>query len=205
MTERQQTILEFIREFQAREGFGPSVREICQALGLASPGSLIKHLRALEEQGLISRTPGKKRTWKLTGRRAAPSIPILGRIAAGAPILAVENREGDLPVDPALFGCRQAFALRVKGDSMIEAHIRDGDLAVIRPQDQADNGRIVGVIIEDMESEATLKVLHQKEDRIELHPANPKYKPQVFKAGDQARIKILGCLVGLIRSGESFI
>lgn len=199
ITDRQQEILELIRRVQHQQGFGPTVREICQALGLASPGSLIKHLRALEEEGRLTRTPGKKRTWKLTGDPIGPSIPLLGQIAAGTPILAQENREGDLPVDPGLFGCDASFALRVKGDSMIEAHIQDGDLAIIRPQEEAQDGQIVAVLVDGLESEATLKILRRRKDRIELLPANARYQPMVFEKGDRARVRVLGRLVGIIR------
>ena len=104
VTNRQQQILEFINRFQAKNGFGPTIREVCQAMGLASPGSLIKHLRALEREGELTRSPGKKRTWQVTrGRSGGPSIPLIGQIAAGTPILAEENRETDLPVDPGAF------------------------------------------------------------------------------------------------------
>jgi repressor LexA len=170
VTDRQYQILAFIRSFQAREGFGPSVREISQALGLASPGSLKKHLDALVREGELTHQPGKKRTWQLTSRSAGPSIPLLGRIAAGTPILAQENRESDLPVAPELFGCDASFALRVSGDSMIDAQIRDGDLAIIRPQDQAEDGQIGAVQVEGLETEATLKRLRRRKGRIELHP-----------------------------------
>jgi repressor LexA len=133
ITTRQKEILRFIENFQAREGFPPSVREICKAMGLSSAGSLIKHLRALELQGRLTSTPGKKRAWKLIGRSSHVSLPLVGRIAAGTPILAEENRENDLPVDPRLFGSEKVFALWVKGDSMIDAD-HDGDFAIIRPQ-----------------------------------------------------------------------
>lgn len=200
LSRRQQEILEFFQTFQAGEGFGPTIREIGQALGLASAGSLLKHLRVLEKEGHLSRTPGKKRTWKLTRRLSVPTIPLLGQIAAGTPLLAEENREADLPVDPGLFGSEASFALRVKGDSMLEAQIRDGDLAVIRPQEEAENGQIVAVLIEGLEAEATLKVLRRRKDRLELWAANPEYEPLVFAGAEQARVRILGRLVGLIRA-----
>ncbi len=199
VTERQQAIFDFIRKFQAREGFGPTVREICQAMGLASPGSLLKHLRALEAEGRLTRTPGKKRTWQAAGRQAGRFIPLLGQIAAGTPILAEANLEGELPVDPGLFGCDASFALRVRGDSMIDAHIRDGDLAVIRPQEEAEDGQVVAVQVEGLEPEATLKVLRRREERIELHAANPRYGPLIFEGAERARVRILGRLAGVIR------
>ncbi len=102
LSERKNQILEFISNYQQKEGYPPSVREICKALGFASPGSLLKHLRSLEVEGLIIAEPGKKRAWKLTNHPLSRSIPLIGRIAAGAPILADQNKEGDLAIDPRL-------------------------------------------------------------------------------------------------------
>ncbi|MCX5862677.1 MAG: transcriptional repressor LexA [Desulfomonile sp.] len=199
ITNRQKEIIDFIREFQHRQGFPPSLREICKALGLTSPGSMIKHMRSLESEGFIRRIPGKKRAWSLIGLSSRICIPLIGRIAAGTPILAEENREDDLPVDPGLFGSKEAFALRVSGDSMVDAQIRDGDLAIIRPQDDAENGWIVAVLVQGLETEATLKIFRRKNEEIELHAANPAYEPVVFKKEEQSRVKILGKLIGIIR------
>ena len=202
ITPRQKDVLRFIQGFHADNGYGPTVREICRGLGLASPGSLMKHLSALEKAGLLSRSPGKNRTWTVADRASGPSIPLVGRIAAGRPWLAEESRETDLPVDPALFGCEETFALRVRGDSMIDAHIQDGDLAVIRPQAEAEDGRIAAVMIEDLEPEATLKIWKRYPDRIELRPANAEYSPLVFSGAEQARVRVVGVLVGVIRTGR---
>lgn len=202
ITERQKQILNFMRLFQEREGFPPSLREICKALGLVSPGSLIKHIRSLELQGSIKGMPGKKRAWKVVGIKPVTThfIPVLGHIAAGRPILAQENKDEYLPINPTFFGSPEAFALRVKGDSMIEAHIQNGDLAIIRPQEDAENGAIVAVIVEDIEPEATLKILRINNEFIELRPANEVYEPLVFRGKDRSKIKILGKLVGVIRA-----
>ncbi len=206
LTEKQKKVLEFIADFQTREGFPPSVREMCQGLGTSSPGSMHKHVQALETRGYIENLPGKKRAWKLTQRawdqvgiQTSPSIPLYGRIAAGLPILAQQNKEEELPIDPALFGSREAFALKVQGDSMKDVQIRDGDLAIIRKQQDAENGQIVAVMVEGLETEATLKILRRKRNAIELHPANEEFKPQVFSGKDRARVTILGKLVGVIR------
>lgn len=201
VTERQKQILDFIRLFQAREGFPPSLREICKALGLVSTGSLMKHIRSLESEGLIKGTPGSKRAWKIVNPtyKREPFIPIFGQIAAGSPILAQENQEDELPINPSFFGSPEAFALRVKGDSLIEAHIQDGDLAIIRPQQEAENGSIVAVIVEDIEPEATLKIFRIDNEQIELHPANESYEPLIFRGKDRSKIKVLGKLVGVIR------
>ncbi|MCL5123963.1 MAG: transcriptional repressor LexA [Deltaproteobacteria bacterium] len=202
ITERQKQIFEFIGTFQEREGFPPSLREICNALGLVSTGSLMKHIQSLESEGLIKGAQGRKRAWKIVNPadRKAPSIPIVGQIAAGQPILAQENKEEELPINPSFFGSTDAFALRVKGDSMIEAHIQDGDLAIIHPQQDSENGSIVAVIVEDIEPEATLKIFRIDDDRIELRPANQSYEPLIFKGKDRSKIKVLGKLVGVIRT-----
>lgn len=199
MTDRQEQLLRFIAEFKRRRLSSPSLEEMCKALGVTSRGSLLKHVRALEKEGYLTLTSGKKRDWNLTpkawnlfGRVASPSIPLVGHIAAGTPILAEENREGELPVDPALFGSSEAFALRVRGDSMIEAHIRDGDLAIIRPQRDAQNGEIVAVEVDGLEAEATLKVLRAVRGRVELHPANSSYKPLIYEGDECSRVRVSG-------------
>jgi repressor LexA len=199
-TPRQQEILDFMRAYQEVNGFPPALREICSELGLTSPGSLIKHIRALELQGHLSRVPGKKRAWKLSRLSLRGSIPLIGQIAAGTPILAEENREDELPVDPKFFGYEQAFALRVRGDSMINAQIRDGDLAILRPVQEAENGEIVAVQVEGLVQEATLKIFRRRNRDVALHPANPAYEPLIFSGDDLARIKILGKLIGIIRA-----
>jgi len=129
----------------------------------------------------------------------ADYIPLIGGIAAGTPILAEENREEDLPVDPGLFGVPEAFALRVKGDSMIDAQIREGDLAIIKPQDFADDGAIVAVTIRGVSTEATLKIFRRRVGHIELVSANAKYQPMIFDENDSSELNILGRLIGVIR------
>jgi repressor LexA len=206
ITTQKKEILAYMGSFQHQEGCPPTLREICKAMGLASAGSLLKHMRGLEKAGLIEQPPGKKRAWKLTdkacdliGRPLSPSIPLIGQIAAGTPILAEENREEELPMDPGFFGTSEAFALRVRGDSMIDAQIRDGDLAVIRPQDDAEDGQVVAVMVEGVEPEATLKVFRRRNRTVELHAANPTYGPLIFKGMERSKVKILGKLVGVIR------
>lgn len=199
-TTRQRQVLDFISDFQARQGIAPTVREICAGLGLASPGSLLKHLRALEREGLLNHTPGRMRAWQVVGRSPGATIPVIGRIAAGSPVLAEENREEDILIDAGLFGGEDLFALRVEGDSMIEAHIQAGDLAVIRPQAEADNGQIAAVMIEGTEYEATLKIIRRYDQTLELRAANPAYEPFLFHGPDRARVSILGRLVGVIRA-----
>lgn len=199
LTPRQKSVLEFIRMCQQQTGIVPSVREICAHLGLKGPAGIHRILRLLEEKGHLVSTPGKKRSWLLSGGPPRKSIPVLGEIAAGVPIHAQENRDEELPVDSSLFGADECFALRIQGDSMIEAYIADGDLAIIQPQDNADNGQIVAVMVDNTLPEATLKVLRRKSTVIELHAANSRYPPLVFRGRERGRIKILGRLVGVIR------
>ena len=199
ITTRQKQLLDLIEQFLRQEGIPPSIRDMCSALGLVSPGSLLRHLRILESQGYLTRIPGKKRTWKPANLKPVNSIPLLGRIAAGQPILAEQHVEDNLPFDPKLFGSSDAFALTVKGDSMVGLQIRDGDIAIIRPQEEVEIGEITAVIVEGMETEATLKVFYRKKENIELHAANPVYKPLVFKGKERAKIRILGKLVGVVR------
>jgi repressor LexA len=199
LTPRQKSVLEFIRTCQQRTGIVPSVREICAHLGLKGPAGIHRILRLLEKRGYLVSTPGKKRSWRLPGGLPRRSIPVLGGIAAGVPIHAQENREEELPVDPSLFGADECFALRIQGDSMVEAYIADGDLAIIRPQDNADNGQIVAVMVDNILPEATLKILRKKSTAVELHAANSRYPPLVFRGRQQGKIKILGRLVGVIR------
>lgn len=200
ITDRQQQVLEFIRHFLADEGYSPSVREICHGLGLSSPGSLFKHLRVLEDRGHLIRTPGKNRSWRPAERAPMPSIPLIGQIAAGSPVLAEENWEDEIPIDPTMFGFPDCFALRVRGDSMVEAFIDDGDLAVIRPQPLAQPGQIVAVMVDGLEPEATLKIFRKGKNTVELHPANQAYTPMVFEGREMNRIRIIGRLVGVIRT-----
>ena len=189
---------------------------MCIAMGISSPGSMHKHTRALEQKGYLRKLAGKKRALSLTDKawdflgepshnpmrserevRRGPSsfrrtMPLIGRIAAGTPILAQENREEELPVDPVLFGSEDAFAIRVQGDSMKDAQIQDGDLAIIRPQEYAENGQITAVIVEGIESEATLKIWRHGDDIIELYPANESYEPLVFRGPERAAVEIQG-------------
>ncbi len=199
ITTRQKQLIDFIERCQRKEGVSPSIRDMCAALGLASPGSLLRHLQILESKGHVTRLPGKKRTWRLTNRTRDISIPLIGRIAAGEPILAEETVEDNLPFDPRFFGAEDAFALLVKGDSMTGEQIRDGDLAIIRQQSDAEDGEIVVCLVEGLESEATLKILRRNNGNIELRPANPTYEPLIFEGKDRAKVRILGKLIGVIR------
>ena len=163
---KQQEILEYLTNFTAQHGYAPSIREICQAVGLRSTASVHYHMTELARQGRIEWDPGKKRAVSLNIPRGS-GIPILGVVTAGQPILAQENIEGFLPWE----GGEGLFALRVRGDSMVNAGILSGDTVVIRPQATADHGDIVVALLGD---EATVKRLSLK-DGVWLMPENPAY------------------------------
>ncbi len=183
-TERQQRILEVIRDFTETRGYPPSVREIGELVGLSSSSTVQSHLKTLERRGLIQRDPTKPRA--LTTRSAdyeAPAhvqpateygvLPIVGKVAAGTPITAEENIEGDLPV-PLELARSGSFVLRVQGDSMIDAAILDGDLIVVSPQSDATSGEIVVAMID---GEATVKRFYRESGRIRLQPENRSMAP----------------------------
>ncbi len=180
-TQRQEDILDCINAFTVEFGYPPSVREIGERVGLSSSSTIHSHLKTLERRGLLQRDPTKPRALR-TGRhaqaQAAPEsivMPILGRVAAGVPITAQEDLEGEF-VLPAAFVSRgsDGFMLRVRGDSMIEAGILDGDLIVVRPQPSADNGEIVVAMIE---GEATVKRFFREAGRFRLQPENATMAP----------------------------
>jgi repressor LexA len=134
------------------------------------------------------------------GLNGPAGIPLIGTIAAGLPVEAIENLQGELAVSPALFGAKRCFGLRVKGDSMIDAHILDGDLAIIRPQKRVESGEIAAVIVQDLLPEATLKIVRRTRSTLTLEPANPAYSPLVFKGPQRRQVVILGRYVGLLRT-----
>jgi repressor LexA len=169
-TEKQQRILDVIRDFTAEMGYPPSVREIGERVGLSSSSTVQSHLKTLERHGLLRRDP----TTPPDERPESVSLPIIGRVAAGVPITAAENLE-DTFVLPASFVKRHgAFMLRVKGDSMIDAAILDGDLIVVDPQPNAENGEIVVAMID---GEATVKRFYREAGRIRLQPENRDMAP----------------------------
>ena len=167
---KKQEILQFLTDFIRENGYAPSVREICHAVGLQSTATVHYHLNALRDEGLISMDDLKKRTITLPDAQRADRIPVVGVVTAGVPILAVENIEGYIPWEGES-GC---FALRVRGDSMIGAGILDGDKVVVRPQKTAENGEIVVALLDDS---ATVKRLKRKNGEVWLMPENPAYTP----------------------------
>lgn len=199
LSSKQDKILQFVTEFQAEYNFPPSTREICSHFGFASPRAAIDHLKALERKGYIQIHSGKSRGITLLKPHPASTrgIPILGRIAAGLPVLAVENIEDTLPVERHFFGEEECFAIWVYGDSMTGAHIEDGDCVIVRVREKAENGDIVAALIDD---EVTLKYFYQKKDgTIELRPANPQYRPIIINPDESRPFRILGVMAGLVR------
>src|SRR3954447_14857476 len=199
LTGRQQRILTVIRDWIDQHGYPPTMREIGAAVGLASASSVAYHLKILEDLGHIRRDARGSRAVDLRDRTAGVAdrsevdvrVPVLGAIAAGAPILAEEHVEDELTLPVSLVGRGRLFALRVRGDSMVDAAICDGDLVVVRQQPVADNGEIVAAMID---GEATVKVLRVDGKRVELLPRNPSYDPI---PGEHATI--LGKVVSVLR------
>jgi len=197
ISERQQEIYEFIRSSLALKGIPPSMREIGEKFGIRSTNGVEGHLAALERSGMIVRDRGKSRGIMLhAGERMPATIPVLGRVAAGAPVLAPENREGEITVDPAHLSLRNAhdlFALKVRGESMVNAHIMDGDILIVRMQTTARNGDIVVALVD---GEATVKRFFLEDDKVRLQPENNAMKPLYFDRGD---FRIVGKAVGVMR------
>ncbi len=195
LTGRQQEIYEFIREKIENRGYGPTVREIGEAFDIRSPNGVMCHLKALEKKGLIKRTGFRARAIQLTDHRgpAAPDgLPMYGTVAAGSPTQAVP--EDERLEFRELFGGPGHYALRVRGQSMIENHIDDGDYVVIRKQNTAENGQRVVAMIDD---EVTLKRFFKEKNRIRLEPANGNMAPIIVD--ENQPISILGVLVGVMR------
>ena len=193
LTDRQREIYEFIKLRIEGRGYGPTVREIGEGFGIKSPNGVMCHLKALEKKGLIKREEHSARAIQLTDhRRPSQGLPLLGVTAAGAPIPAIQQNER-IDFDET-FGGPDRFVLKVRGNSMIENHIQDGDFVVIRKQDTATNGdRVVAMI----DNEVTLKKFFRERDMIRLEPANGEMAPIMV---DPSRdIKILGILTGVLR------
>lgn len=183
---KAQLIMEYVNQFIQENGYSPSVREIGEAVGLRSTASVSYHLKALQEKGLLQSSGAKGRKRALVTASRPGQIPIIGLVTAGTPILAIENQDGTMPwKDP---GC---FALRVRGDSMINAGILSGDLVVVRPQSVADSGQIVVARIGD---EATVKRLLRRDGQVWLMPENDAYSPI-----DGSEAYIVGLVKAVVR------
>ena len=199
MTPRQRRILEFIRQTVHDRGYPPTVREIGEAVGLTSSSSVHAQLSNLEKRGVLHRDPTKPRAMELRGAGSPAArgvrVPMVGRIAAGTPVLADENVEDWLVLPSGYAGEDDHFALRVSGDSMIEAGIVDGDVVVVRRQDRADDGDIVAALLPGpAEDEATVKRFRRRDGRVDLVPANPTMSPIEMTSG-----RLLGRVVAVLR------
>ncbi len=207
LTARQQEIWQFLVEYTDGHGYPPTVREIGEAVGLASPSTVHAHLANLERAGMLKRDPSKPRALDLIGHRSvaatAPQpveeilrLPLLGQIAAGSPLLAEENVEDRIAV-PEPLGRGADFLLTVRGDSMIEAGILDGDTLVVRKQEDASNGDVVVALVGDDEgaNEATVKTFYRESNRIRLQPENSALEPIYAD-----HVQVMGKVVGVFRS-----
>jgi repressor LexA len=200
VSNRQQAILEFIKNEVRDKGYPPSVREIGEAVGLASSSTVHGHLERLEKKGFIRRDPTKPRAIEILGEDESLSmfplsiarVPLIGRVTAGEPILATENIEEYFPLPSHFVGDDNVFMLRIVGESMIEAGIHDGDYVIVKQQATANNGDIVVAMTE--EDEATVKTFYKERDHIRLQPENETMEPLRLK-----HVTILGRVIGLFR------
>ena len=194
LTDRQQSVYDMIRELIVKRGYGPTVREIGEHFGIKSPNGVMCHLRALERKGLIRRSPNKSRAIELmhAADRCGNALPMAGVVAAGPTTLAFEQNDR-MDVSEVLFG-EDRFILQVSGDSMIDAHITDGDFVVVQKRDTAEPGQMV--VAQTPEGEATLKYWHPESGRIRLEPANSSMDPIYVKDAT-----VIGIAVGVVRNG----
>lgn len=188
LSPKRQAILEYIEAFTLEQGYCPSVREIAEAVGLRSPSTVHSHLKILEENGYLQKSKGKTRSLSVSGQISYKNVPVLGTVRAGEPILAVQDAVGYVPFEGH---GDDLYALTIKGDSMKDAAILEGDIVVVRPQATAQNGQIVVALIDD---EATVKRLKIDKKHIWLMPENPDYSPI-----DGSECSILGVVVAVYR------
>ena len=206
LSEREQRILEYMREYVAKWGYPPTVRDIAGALGIKSTSTVHKSIAALEKAGAIKKQAGKRRALDIVGSEPAKpqsvaderddviDLPVVGRIAAGTPILAEQNIEDSFPMPSRFIGKGTNFMLTVHGQSMIEAGIFDGDYILVQQQDTASNGDIVVAMIDGMESEATVKAFYKENGHVRLQPRNSEMEPIIVDD-----CKIIGLVKGVFR------
>ena len=197
ISDKQREILEYIKEMILKKGYPPTVREICETVKLKSTSSVHSHLEQLERNGYIRRDPTKPRTIEITddtfnlARRELVNVPLIGTVAAGAPLRAQENIESYFPIPAEILPNRETFMLTVKGDSMIEAGILSGDRVIVAQTDTAENGEIVVALLDDS---ATVKRFFREDGYIRLQPENSSMEPILVK-----QVRILGRVIGLFR------
>lgn len=205
LSDRQQQVLDFLTSTVNDRGYPPSVREICDAVGLSSPSTVHSHLSSLVKAGYIRRDPSKPRAIEILTDATQPSelrphtddrlrdVPLVGRIAAGSPMLATEDIETIMPLPEELVGSDPVFMLEVRGDSMVNAGILDGDYVVIRRQPDARDGEIIAALVDG--EEATVKRLRRENGKVVLIPENDALEPMVFEDG----VEIIGKVVSVLR------
>ena len=197
ITDKQREILEYIKEMILKKGYPPAVREICEAVHLKSTSSVHSHLESLEKNGYICRDPTKPRTIEILDddfaltRRELVNVPVIGTVAAGVPILAEQNIEDYLPIPAEILPNKEVFMLKVKGNSMIEAGIYNGDKVIVAKQPNAENGDKVVALVDDS---ATVKTFYKENGHFRLQPENSSMDPIIL---DQ--VEILGKVIGLFR------
>ena len=195
LTSRQAEILEYIRSHAANSGYPPTRAEICRAMGFRSPNAAEEHLRALARKGVIEMAPGASRGIRLT---QTAGIPVIGRVAAGSPILAAPHIEAHYQLDPLLFKPRADYLLKVRGASMRNAGILDGDLLVVHRTHEFRSGQIVVARLHD---DVTVKRIHRQRHLVELLPENPEFRPITIDTRREP-VVIEGIAVGVIRNGK---
>lgn len=200
LTDRQQTVLAFVEEFCSRQGYPPTVREVAAAFGI-QPRAAADHLAALKRKGYLHREPGVSRGLSLALKSVGPvvEVPVLGRIAAGQPLLASENVEETLPLPSSWVRGEEVFLLKVTGESMAPVILPD-DLVMVRAQARVARGEIAVVLVDD---EATLKRVYEEAGGLVLKGDNPDFTPLRFSADEAADVQILGKVVGVYRNLES--
>jgi len=197
LTPRQREVYNFICRFQEAHGYAPTIAEIRAHLGLSSPATVHQLLSTLEREGLIRRIPNVSRGIEIVKQESseqACEIPLLGVVAAGQPIEAILSHEV-VSIPPDLLGRGRTFALKVRGDSMIDEHIREGDFLIVEARQTAENGQTVVALVDG--SDATVKRFYRDSNQIRLEPANPAYKPILIKPAE--RVSIQGIVIGVIR------
>ena len=190
LSRSQQKILDYLKDCSS-EGRVPSVREICNEVGLSSTSTVHHHLTALEEKGYITREHGLNRCIKISGEEKTSAVPVVGRVAAGYPITAVENIESYVTVSDEIRRGRELFALRVQGESMINAGILDNDIVIVHRTPVAENGEIVVALVGD---EATVKRFYKENGHFRLQPENDCFEPIIVE-----EVAILGKVISLVR------
>ncbi len=197
--DKQQKILAFVNEYMNENGYPPSIREICKGVGLSSTSTVHAHLETLKKNGLLEKADSKSRGLRIkssindiVGENDIVNVPVIGKVAAGTPILASENLERSFPIPADFVGTSaNSFMLKVKGESMVEAGIFDGDYIIVKQQAVANNGEIVVALLND---EATVKTFYKEKDHIRLQPENSAMEPIIA-----TEVAIIGKVVGLIR------